>query len=376
MRRAKYYGFFTMVFLVVLRLAIGWHFFYEGAHKLDTFVIGANTSTNKVFSSAGYFREAPGPLAKEMRKVLGDPDDDALALLTPLPADAAKPDDMASRMPPALKKEWDDSFNGFVKFYGLDANQEKEAKADLDKAEAAVARWLTLQAAPGKSKDKQPTDVQAVMTEVEKTYPSGVLKIEQTPAQRIADYRDKVQEYRNMLDKTDVAFNSDVVGLSRLAAKNEAAGMRKSLMADLDKKTTDLKSAWYDLLTESQANKGVPPPSLPLLWWIDGITAWGLFIVGGCLLLGLLTRFNCLLAAAFLLMTYFASPPWPWLPTPPNNEGNYFFVNKNVVEMLALLLLATTASGRWFGVDGLVSWMFTALFGRRQPQPVTVRRAA
>ena len=144
-------------------------------------------------------------------------------------------------MPPALKKEWDDSFNQFVKFYGLDANQEKEAKAELDKAEADIARWLTIQAVPGKSKDKQPTDVQAVMTEVEKTYPSGVLKVEETPAQRIAEYRDKVQEYRNMLDKTDAAFNNDVVGHNRLAVKNEAAGMRKSLMADLDKKTADLE---------------------------------------------------------------------------------------------------------------------------------------
>ncbi|HBI45469.1 MAG TPA: hypothetical protein DDY78_21835 [Planctomycetales bacterium] len=376
MQRAKHYGFLTMVFLVALRLVIGWHFFFEGAHKLDTFVVGTNTSTNKVFSSAGYFREAPGPLAWEMRKYLGDPDDDALARVTPLPGDAAKSDDPAARMPPALRKEWDDSFNQFVKFYGLDANQEKEAKANLDKAEADVVRWLTIQAVEGKSKDKQPTDVQAVMTEVEKTYPSGVLKVQETPAQRIAEYRDKVQEYRNMLDKTDAAFNSDVVGLKRLATKGEAASMRKSLMADLDKKTAALKASWGDLLTDSQANKGVPLPSLPLLWWVDGITAWGLTVIGGCLLLGLLTRFNCILAAGFLLMTYFASPPWPWLPTPPNNEGNYHYVNKNLVEMFALLVLATTASGRWFGVDALISWTLAALFGRRVPQPAPVRRAA
>ena len=171
MRRVKYYGFLTAVFLVVLRLAIGWHFFFEGVHKLRSFESG-----NKVFSSASYFREGPGPLAAEMRKHLGDSDDDALARLTPLPADAAKPDDFAARMPPELNKEWDDSFNQFVKFYGLDANQEQKAKAELDKAKADVVRWLTIQAIPGKSKDKQPTDVQAVMTEVEKTYPSGVLK--------------------------------------------------------------------------------------------------------------------------------------------------------------------------------------------------------
>jgi uncharacterized membrane protein YphA (DoxX/SURF4 family) len=376
MQRAKHYGFLTMALLVALRLAIGWHFFFEGAHKLDTFVVGADTPTNKVFSSAGYFREAPGPLAWEMRQHLGDPDDDAVARLTPLTADPAKPDDFASRMPPTLKKEWYDSFNQFVAFYGLDADQEKKAKEELQKAETEVVRWLTLQAIPGKSKDKQPTDVQAVMSEVEKTFPPDVLKVEETPAQRVAELRDKVQEYRNMLDKTDAAFNKDVVGVKRIATKNEAAALRKSLMADLDKKTAELKVSWGDLLTDPQRQKGVPPPSLPLLWWIDGVTAWGLLIIGGCLLLGLLTRLNCVLAAGFLLMTYFVSPPWPWLPTPPNTEGTYLFVNKNVVEMFALLVLATTASGRWFGVDALISWTLGALFGRRAPQPAPVRRAA
>jgi uncharacterized membrane protein YphA (DoxX/SURF4 family) len=371
MRRVKYYGFLTMVFLIALRLAIGWHFFFEGVHKLRSFEYG-----NKVFSSAGYFREGPGPLASEMRKHLGDSDDDALARLTPLSIREGETADPASLMPPALKKEWEDSYNQFVAFYGLDADQEKKAKEELQKAETKVGRWLTIQAIPGKSKDKQPTNVQAVMSEVEKNYPSGVLKVEETPAQRIAEYRAKVQEYRNMLDKTDAAFNSDVVGMSRLAAKNEAAGMRKSLLADLDKKLTGLKASWSDLLTDGQRQKGAPPPPLPLLWWVDGITAWGLLVIGGCLLLGLLTRLNCVLAAVFLLMTYFASPPWPWLPTPPNVEGYTLFVNKNVIEMFALLVLATTASGRWFGVDALIHWTLAAMFGRREPRPAPVRRAA
>ena len=57
-------------------------------------------------------------------------------------------------------------------------------------------------------------------------------------------------------------------------------------------------------------------------------------------------------------------PPFPWLPTAPNNEGYYLFVNKNVIECLALLALATTASGRWLGLDALIHWM---LFGGRRP---------
>jgi uncharacterized membrane protein YphA (DoxX/SURF4 family) len=104
MRRAKEYGFLTMVLLVVLRLAVGWHFAFEGLHKLDSFARG-DTPTSKPFTSAGYFREAPGPFAWEMRQQLGDPDDEALARLTVTPLAAnedpksAKPYEHA---PPAL----------------------------------------------------------------------------------------------------------------------------------------------------------------------------------------------------------------------------------------------------------------------------------
>ncbi|MFM7112394.1 MAG: hypothetical protein ACKO26_14745, partial [Planctomycetota bacterium] len=46
-------------------------------------------------------------------------------------------------------------------------------------------------------------------------------------------------------------------------------------------------------------------------------------------------------------------PPFPWLPNPPLNEGNYVFINKNFVEMMALLVIAATPSGRWFGFDAV-----------------------
>jgi len=69
------------------------------------------------------------------------------------------------------------------------------------------------------------------------------------------------------------------------------------------------------------------------------------------MLIGLCTRCACVAAALFLLMTYLNAPAFPWLPTAPMNEGNYAFVNKNIVEFLALLMIATTKSGYWFGVD-------------------------
>jgi uncharacterized membrane protein YphA (DoxX/SURF4 family) len=75
------------------------------------------------------------------------------------------------------------------------------------------------------------------------------------------------------------------------------------------------------------------------------------------LLLGLLTRPACLAGAGLLLLFYLAMPPLPGVPDPPRAEGHYLFINKNVIEMLALLVLATTRSGTWFGLDGLLQFL-------------------
>src|SRR5262249_33781145 len=82
-------------------------------------------------------------------------------------------------------------------------------------------------------------------------------------------------------------------------------------------------------------------------------------VVGFCLLVGLLTRPAALFGALFLLMFYLAMPPLPWVPDNPRVEGHYLFVNKNIVEMLALLTLATVPSGRWLGLDALLRLMFS-----------------
>ena len=63
---------------------------------------------------------------------------------------------------------------------------------------------------------------------------------------------------------------------------------------------------------------------------------WFLVAVGACLMAGLFTRLACLLGAGFLVMTYLTYPPFPWYPLPPMTEGNPVFINKNVIECLAL----------------------------------------
>ena len=140
MNRAKQFGFLTMVLLVLLRLAIGWHFLYEGAHKLDSFVHG-----DKPWTSAGYFREAPGPLAWEMRQHLGDPDDEALARLNVQPPPAGEDQQKNYlRTPPGLHKDWEDYLQRYADAYGLDARQRDLARGKLEENEDTVFQWLTM----------------------------------------------------------------------------------------------------------------------------------------------------------------------------------------------------------------------------------------
>ena len=92
--------------------------------------------------------------------------------------------------------------------------------------------------------------------------------------------------------------------------------------------------------------------------------------VGACLLLGLLTRTACVGGAIFLLMFTLALPALPGLPINTRAEGTYLFVNKNMIEMLALLALATTRSGRWLGLDALLQFLNPWRWRQPRPQPV------
>ena len=70
----NYPGFLGALFLVLLRIAIGWHFLTEGLDKVESTRYG-----KQPFSAEIYLRNAAGPLAPQFRSMLPDPD--GLALL-------------------------------------------------------------------------------------------------------------------------------------------------------------------------------------------------------------------------------------------------------------------------------------------------------
>jgi uncharacterized membrane protein YphA (DoxX/SURF4 family) len=336
----------TVFFLILLRLAIGWHFLFEGLSKVQSTRIGP-TVTNKPFSSAGYFREAPGPLGPVVRMALGDPDDEALGRLEIDPAGA----NLRQQTPPLLRKQWSDYVDRFSGHFGLDERQQQAAEAKLADAEIKAVKWLT--------------DTRA-KTEINRSFPTGELKRPMTVPERVADYRAMVEQIRDNQKHKLWAFKKDVEGTKLRQAKAEAAALRNGLLKDLDKHSAELEKQLFTIPKPQQKDRGEVPPSeeVKRQATLDWLTCWGLTVIGACLLVGLFTRINCLFAAGFLLCTYLLVPPFPWLPGVPQNEGTYLFVNKNLIEMLALLVLATTASGKWFGLDGLFAACWWLLRGK------------
>ena len=78
----------------------------------------------------------------------------------------------------------------------------------------------------------------------------------------------------------------------------------------------------------------------------------GLTAIGLCLVLGFCTRLACLAGTAFLINIVLTTYPVPGVYPPiPTMVGNFMFVSKDVVELLALLVLALVPAGRWGGLD-------------------------
>ena len=80
----------------------------------------------------------------------------------------------------------------------------------------------------------------------------------------------------------------------------------------------------------------------------------GLFLVGMSLMLGLFTQAGCLGAIGFLTMFYLSQPPLSGMPQ-AGAEGTYLFVNKNLVELIAVLTIFAFRTGRIAGLDQ--AWM-------------------
>ena len=84
---------------------------------------------------------------------------------------------------------------------------------------------------------------------------------------------------------------------------------------------------------------------------VNFLNEWGLVLIGLCLFLGLLSKPAKISGILLLMLYYLAYPPFASLGVSAHVEGSYWIVNKNLIEIAALLVLYLFPSSGITGID-------------------------
>ena len=87
---------------------------------------------------------------------------------------------------------------------------------------------------------------------------------------------------------------------------------------------------------------------------VSFLNEWGLILIGLGLFLGIFTRISCYAGAFLLLLYYLSHPPFIGIDYPVGVEGNYLFIDKNLIELIALIVLSLFPTGKHIGLDRLI----------------------
>jgi uncharacterized membrane protein YphA (DoxX/SURF4 family) len=99
---------------------------------------------------------------------------------------------------------------------------------------------------------------------------------------------------------------------------------------------------------------------------VDLLNMWGLTLIGLALILGCLTRFTSLCGILLIALYYITNPPFIATGFGGPAEGHYLFVNKNLLEIITLALIALSPVNRYWALDTILfAWL-----KRKTPAPV------
>jgi uncharacterized membrane protein YphA (DoxX/SURF4 family) len=390
----------ALVLVVVLRMAIGWQLLYEGLWKIDTL------SSPKPWSAVGYLKNSQGPLRGVFRDMTGDPDD--LGWLD-YDTTSAKWDDWLQRF--SSHYQLDDKQKGSLhrivngsystikvngkprQVYVEALNQLPNGITDLKAASRVSDRvvWFDAKAkriyvdAVEHLKPNELAKLKAVVkteedkqSEIEKTYLKAVQKVFERQKKgmgikekllgalkgdpglvgnddwqrvgKLQEYKERLVRYENARAKADQDFEWDHLD----HVWGEVQTLRTELSGPIKALDTELREKAQSILTLNQLSTGPVPGVWTKLEFADQSTIIGLTVFGIMLLLGLGTRIAALGGAVMLFNFYMAMPPWPGVPAAPGPEHSYV-INKNLIEVIALLGIAAMPTGSWFGVDALLA---------------------
>lgn len=303
--------------LVILRVTIGWHFLYEGVWKI--------TNASK-FSAEPFLSQAKGPAAPLFYAMLPDLDGRQRLAVT------VKPDKKSLEKKvvegDVYLKAWDNLRTQVIDRYKPDEAQKEKIDALYSQYEKAFKEYLAANL----------DDIVA--------YHGSLARFE---AEKAAGNNGAAFQKKRAWDR-------------QMELRREVNGW----LNELDAMGAEYRLAMWNVLGDDQHARGMlpelvtSPQALPLPLpfvqtrskALDLAVTYGLTAIGLCLVLGLCTRLACLGGGAFLISVLLTQPPWPTIyPPAPEVVGHALIVDKNFVEMIAIFALATTAVGRWGGLD-------------------------
>ena len=303
------------MFLVALRMSIGWYFF-DGAREKNL---------NRTFSSSGFLAGAEGPLADAFRAGVPDFHGWSKTVAQPL-EDKPNPETPNST---AWKDYNERTYSAWM----------KQIIGDWGRYSQQVAEHFAFEPA-------QAEKAKAVFSVYE-----GQLR------DYLAQNRDDIEAYRHQLflvenlkshdTADDVPFVQD-----RIASKqrSEDISYGTAVLAGVKAMEEQYKVELVGLATDEQHEaQGDPPASTTSLEKFDTFLKYIHFAIGGCLLIGLFTRLAAFGAGTFLLLVVLSRPPW---------IVGYQMVGYQIVMMFACFALMATPVGRWGGLDFFVHALF------------------
>lgn len=332
-------GLLTVVVLVGLRLALGCHFLYEGLWKIehsDFFYKGASELTRSDdFNAEPFLTSAKGPVAWLFYKMVPDIDGRERLHVT---VDSKKQKSINTE---ALEKRWDAIQQDFVAHYRPGASDEKEAKDFEDGARQTY-----------------------------NTYKDWMREYFNENIPAIEEYFGALDRFEGKADAhhketgQDAPFQRERNWKEMMKLRQEADGWIK----DIESQEKAYKNSLYALLSDAQ-KKRAPGPQVwnPLRWsqreQINFIVTFALTAIGACLMLGLCSRPAALGGAGFMCFVVMTQPAFPGIyPPDPLVVGHALLINKDFIEMMALLVIASVPAGRWGGLDfflyRIVRWFF------------------
>jgi uncharacterized membrane protein YphA (DoxX/SURF4 family) len=298
----------TVALLVALRLALGCHFLYEGMWKIKH----ANE-----FTAEPFLTQAKGPLANVFYAMIPDIDGQQ-RLGTELQVDKDKQGKVVAVKCETLTARWDDLRQQVVDYYRPDDAGAQQAQKICDRFCKGAQEYL-----------------------------NDNLK-------EIGVYLEALERFQNSPERSQGAEFQKKRRWDRMQElRHEAAGWIKELEA----REETYKAALHEAFDEQQFEYSSSPIQWNPLHWtrmqqINFAVTYGLTAIGACLMLGFCTRLAALGGAGF--MCFIVTSQWAFpgtYPPDPPMVGHALLINKDFIEMLALLTLATTAVGRWAGLD-------------------------